>query len=138
MNAEKLAPIARLGSALCSALLAGLVAWGTPAIASPALIVAPVGTFQGKLDTSGAVREFLGIRYAEPVTGNRRWKSPQPIARSFGVQNATTFGHHCPQTASPFGNGDPGDGSNGTAEDCLFLNVYAPNHNGPLGFIFDE
>jgi para-nitrobenzyl esterase len=138
MDAKKLAPIGRLGSALCSALLATIASWGTPAIASPTLIIAPDGTFQGKVDTSGAVREFLGIRYAEPVTGNRRWKSPQPITPPFGVQNATTFGHHCPQTASPFGNGDPGDGSAGTAEDCLFLNVYAPNHKGPLGFIFDE
>jgi len=35
--------------------------------------------FQGKLDTIGTVRQFLGVRYAQPVTFNLRWKPPQPV-----------------------------------------------------------
>ena len=132
MLAKKLANLSArpqpLRSALCSALLLGLAALGTPAFAASTRVEAPDGVFDGKLDTTGAVLEFLGIRYAQPVTGDLRWKAPQPVTRAHGPQDATKNGSHCPQTFSPYGNGDPGDGSNGTAEDCLFLNVFTPNH----------
>ena len=113
-----------LRSSLCSALvLAIAAAWAAPAIAEPApRAVTLDGIFQGKLDATGQMREFLGIRYAQPVIGNLRWKSPQPVAPSLLAQDATQFGNHCPQPASPFGNGT-------TTEDCLFLNVYAPKGN---------
>jgi para-nitrobenzyl esterase len=114
----------RLRRALCRALLLGIVfALAAPverSLANSALVVAPDGIFQGKLDTTGTIRQFLGIRYAEPVTLNQRWKPPQPAARSIVPQDATRFGNHCPQAFSPFGNAT-------LTEDCLFLNVYTPN-----------
>ncbi len=107
-------------NALCSALVLGITAASTaPASAAPPIAVGPDGIFEGKLDSTGNIKEFLGIRYAQPVTGNLRWKAPQPVKPSFIPQNVTQFGNHCPQAASPFGNAS-------NTEDCLFLNVYAP------------
>lgn len=108
--------------AVCAALLA-VAAWGTPAQAMPSLVTAPDGTFQGKTDTTGAMLEFLGLRYAQPVTGSLRWKAPQPVRPSADTQDATRFGNHCPQIFSPFGNATE-------TEDCLFLNVFVPNRRG--------
>jgi para-nitrobenzyl esterase len=86
------------------------------------LTAAPGGTFQGKLDTTGTVRQFFGVRYAQPVTFNLRWKPPQPVTPSVVTQDATQFGNHCPQGFSPFGNAT-------LTEDCLFLNVYMRRGN---------
>jgi len=113
-----------LWRALCPALLLGLAtASAVPALAAPTRVTAPDGTFQGKLDTTGAVREFLGLRYAQPVTGNLRWRAPQPVTPAVATQDATQFGNHCPQVASPYGNAT-------LTEDCLFLNVFIPNRDG--------
>jgi para-nitrobenzyl esterase len=67
--------------------------------------------------TTPDLREFLGIRYAQPPVGALRWQPPQPaVAIS---SKADAFGPHCPQNASPFGMAS-------TSEDCLFLNVFTP------------
>jgi para-nitrobenzyl esterase len=117
------APRPSLRSALCSALLLGFGMWGAPALASPTWVVAPDGTFQGKFDSTGTMREFLGMRYAQPVTGSLRWRPPQPVVPSVNTQDATQFGNHCPQPFSIFGNAT-------LTEDCLFLNVFTPNRSG--------
>ncbi len=124
---ESARPRLPLWNALCAALVLGIAtASAVPAFAASTRVTAPDGTFQGKPDTTGAMREFLGIRYAEPVTGNLRWKAPQPLAPSAATQDATQFGNHCPQAAGAYGNAT-------TTEDCLFLNVFAPNGNGDHG-----
>ena len=112
-----------LRSALCSALLLGFGMWGAPALASPALVVAPDGAYQGKFDPTGTMREFLGMRYAQPVTGSLRWRPPQPVVPAVNTQDATQFGNHCPQIFSAGGNAT-------LTEDCLFLNVFTPNRGG--------
>ena len=117
------APRSSLRSALCSALLLGFGMWGAPALASPILVVAPDGPFQGKIDSTGTMREFLGMRYAQPATGSLRWRPPQPMGASVTIQDATQFGNHCPQPLSPFGNAT-------VTEDCLYLNVFTPNRGG--------
>jgi len=121
-------PQSLLRNALCSALVFGIaVAWAAPVLAASTQVTAPDGSFEGKFDTTGAMREFLGIRYAQPVTGNQRWKPPLPVTSQVATQNATQFGNHCPQAASPFGNAS-------STEDCLFLNVFTPNKIGTLDF----
>ena len=65
-------------------------------------------------------RQFLGIPYAAPPVGNLRWRPPREHARWFTPLNATSFGNHCPQVASPFGTAS-------LTEDCLFLNVFTPD-----------
>ena len=71
---------------------------------------------------SGDAREFLGIPYAAPPVGSLRWRRPQPAMRWQGVRDATKPGSTCAQTGS-IATGVP---NTSTAEDCLYLNVYAP------------
>ena len=69
--------------------------------------------------------DCLSIRFAAPPLGDLRWRAPTAPANSQnGTVNATTFGPQCPQ-APPA----PSRGvlSPSSSEDCLFLNVYAPN-----------
>jgi para-nitrobenzyl esterase len=123
-----------LRGTLCPALLLGVAfALAAPVDRSLAstLVAAPDGKFQGKIDTTGTERQFLGIRYAQPVTLNMRWKSPQPVTPSVVTQDATRFGNHCPQGVTPFGNAT-------LTEDCLFLNVYTPNSGGDHDFGRDD
>ncbi|XP_046977685.1 juvenile hormone esterase-like [Vanessa cardui] len=66
---------------------------------------------------------FKGIPYAEPPVGDLRFKAPQPKKPWQGVRDATEHGSSCfsfemftNETQAPEG-----------SEDCLYLNVYAPN-----------
>ena len=72
---------------------------------------------------AGAMTEFLGVPYAAAPVGDLRWRPPQPHERWRGVRDATRFGAHCPQGASPFGVAS-------TSEDCLLLNIFAPARRG--------
>jgi para-nitrobenzyl esterase len=66
---------------------------------------------------------WLGIPYAAPPVGDRRWRAPQPAAGWSGVRDGAHFGNRCVQ-----GTGwDPGYEQNTTTEDCLYLNVYVPH-----------
>jgi para-nitrobenzyl esterase len=120
-----------LWPALLLGVALALVAPVDRSLAAPPLVAAPDGTFQGKLDTTGTVRQFLGVRYAQPVTSNLRWKPPQPVTPPVVTQDATHFGNHCPQGFTPFGNATQ-------TEDCLFLNVYTPNSGGDHDFDRDD
>ncbi|XP_045769188.1 juvenile hormone esterase-like [Maniola jurtina] len=66
---------------------------------------------------------FKGIPYAEPPVGDLRFKAPIPKSPWAGVRNAKEHAPKCYQpqlyakeTQTPIG-----------SEDCLYLNVYAPN-----------
>src|SRR5215510_3149051 len=66
--------------------------------------------------TINGVNEFLGIPYAAPPVGSRRWRPPKHYGFFQGFFfRATQFGSAC---AQPGGIG---------SEDCLFLNVYTPS-----------
>ena len=80
------------------------------------------------LSTTNAT-EYLGIRYAAPPVGARRFMPPQPAARWSGVRDATTFGDRCLQNSG----WDPGYENPILTEDCLYLNVYVPKHVAPGG-----
>jgi para-nitrobenzyl esterase len=70
------------------------------------------------LEQAGVVR-FLGIPYAAPPVGARRFKPPAAAPAWSGVRDASRFAPHCPQRESVFGIASE-------QEDCLYLNVYAP------------
>ena len=94
----------------------------SPAAASDASIVRTAGGLVR--GTVGAdFRAFLGIPFAAPPVGSRRWKAPEPAASWSGVRDATKFGSACAQAPGVFA-ANGGRGS--TSEDCLFLNVYTP------------
>ncbi|MDB4989578.1 MAG: hypothetical protein JWN04_4756 [Myxococcaceae bacterium] len=82
-----------------------------------------VSVKQGKLagKQAGATRTFLGIPYAEPPVGARRFLPPKPIANWEGTKQAFGLGASCPQSASALS--APGTYD----EDCLTLNVYGPH-----------
>jgi para-nitrobenzyl esterase len=66
------------------------------------------------------VREFLGIPFAAPPTGELRFRPPVTPTPWAGVLDATSYSSSCPQLA----NGPVGTGSED--EDCLYLNVWTP------------
>jgi acetylcholinesterase len=88
---------------------------------------------------NGSLSSFLGIPYAQPPTGSRRFRLPEPNDPYNGTFNVTSYGPSCPQQASGF---VPPDGLNPQAlqlilslrvgdngpmrEDCLTLNVIKP------------
>jgi para-nitrobenzyl esterase len=76
------------------------------------------GWLQGKVQ--GTVQTFLGIPYAEPPTGDLRWRLPVPASSWTGIREATEAGNKCVQTTWSLPTRMVG------SEDCLFLNVYAP------------
>jgi para-nitrobenzyl esterase len=107
-------------------LAATSIAYGTTAAdaaterRADTLVDTDLGALQGVTD--GAVRSWLGVPYAAPPVDDLRWKSPHPAASWEGVREATEFGNVCAQPEAPM----PGIPS--TDEDCLYLNVYAPDN----------
>ncbi|KAK3364497.1 acetylcholinesterase [Lasiosphaeria hispida] len=94
-------------------------------------------------DTTPAVRQFLGIPYAQPPTHNLRFAPPKP-ALPFGELEAKQLPPSCMQYMSNI----PSiitrdvlefnlDGLNGTtgpiSEDCLTLSIWAPYEKGKKG-----
>jgi para-nitrobenzyl esterase len=81
------------------------------------------GPIQGAMD--GDVFTFKGIPYAEPPTGDRRWRAPQPVASWTNVRKANAYGSACIQVPglSAANGGEPGP----LSEDCLYLNVWTPS-----------
>ncbi|XP_070191192.1 cholinesterase-like [Littorina saxatilis] len=67
------------------------------------------------------VQQFLGIRYAQAPTGQRRFQ--QPVSAELPAQvDATRYGARCPQEPLQ---------KRGMSEDCLFLNVFFPERSQP-------
>jgi para-nitrobenzyl esterase len=107
-----------LAAALAISLCAGLVS------AQDANLVVPTksGKVHGVARPSGAA-EFLGIPYAQPPTGDRRWREPVPVQPWKDERDASSFGAPCAQPV--LGDWNRRDAESGK-EDCLFLNVMTP------------
>ncbi|KZV67946.1 carotenoid ester lipase precursor [Peniophora sp. CONT] len=100
-------------------------------------------SFTGK--TRGNSAHYLGIPFAYPPTGNRRFRLPEPVAPYEGNQMAQKFGFSCPQQPMTL----PGwiDGAvtkvinsavnnmyesiTPESEDCLSINVSMPKDAKP-------
>lgn len=91
----------------------------------------------------GPVEHYLGIPYASPPIGERRFQPPEPPSSWSGIRNATQFAPVCPQyledrfllndmlpvwftanldTVVTY--------VQDQSEDCLYLNIYVPTEDG--------
>lgn len=80
---------------------------------------------------SGKVNAFRGIPYAEPPTGDRRFRKAVPKVNLPTPFNATDFGPACPQDVFMMMGWIPGYPY--VDEDCLSLNVFTPEHANTPG-----
>ncbi len=76
--------------------------------------------------SDGSVVVFKGIPYAAPPVGEFRWRPPQPVKKWKGVREADKFGPDCAQVG--WGNSS-GKLTEGSSEDCLYLNIWKPENN---------
>lgn len=78
--------------------------------------------------TAGAVKQFLGIPYAEPPIGPLRWLPPQAPSSWKGIRQATRFGMPAPQNSNHLFEVRGPEGVEPKNEDCLYLNIHAPRY----------
>ncbi|WP_291431276.1 carboxylesterase/lipase family protein [Deinococcus sp.] len=86
-------------------------------------VTPPAGPVVGSLD--GALAVWEGIPYAQPPVEGLRWRSPLALPTWTTERPALQPGAACPQSFTLAGESQPvvrGE------EDCLFLNVYAPQN----------
>ena len=84
-----------------------------------AQVLVVVKTEAGLVAGSGSdIHVWKGIPYAQPPTGDLRWKAPQPPLAWQGIRHALEFGPMCPQ-------GNPAQLKPDMSEDCLNLNVWS-------------
>ncbi len=91
-----------------------------------------VETRYGKVQGSeqGSISVWKGIPFAQPPTGQRRFRAPQPPESWADVRDATAFGPMAPQVPeSPVGMIGAGGivDQRPMSEDCLFLNIWSPS-----------
>jgi para-nitrobenzyl esterase len=106
-------------------LALGLGLAGAAPAQAPSIQAGPrVDTRQGPVEGVAAkgVDQFLGIPYAAPPVGERRWRPPAPAASWTGVRQATRFGPACAQVTTLGVFAGPATAN----EDCLTLNVFTP------------
>lgn len=87
----------------------------------PSLVRVATGMLRGRVKP--AFRQFLGIPFAAPPTGELRWHPPMPAPAWRGVRDASVPKAQCPQHVYT----SPGVASVQGDEDCLVLNVTTPN-----------
>jgi para-nitrobenzyl esterase len=96
----------------------------SPAKGDPLEVKVAEGVLKGK--QAGTVRQFLGIPYAKAPVGELRFAAPQPAAKWDGVKEAVAHGPSCIQNQGALSAPGP------QSEDCLSLNVYAPESGKKL------
>ena len=110
----------RLGALLlgCSAFVAASSPSSVAQDNAGPVVAVTGGQVQGQFLSAPGGAAFKGIPYAAPPVGNLRWRETQPVKAWPGVRQAAEFGPGCPVVNAVNGRA--------SAEDCLYLNVWAP------------
>jgi para-nitrobenzyl esterase len=82
--------------------------------------LSPVKVTGGEVigDRADGLTVYKGIPFAAPPVGKLRWQAPQPVVPWQGVREARQFSAACAQTAVWI--------TMPKSEDCLYLNIWAP------------
>jgi para-nitrobenzyl esterase len=110
----------RVTVAIAATLVSSIALSGYGKASSPPLVKTESGLVEGTSEQGVLV--YKGIPFAAPPVGALRWRDPQPVAPWTGVRSAQSFAPICPQ----MGDSLPGAPSEPKSEDCLYLNVWAP------------
>lgn len=93
--------------------------------ARPHVVPTRQGPVRGVATPEG--QAYLGIPFAAPPTGERRWRAPGPAEPWTAERDATQLGPGCLENYSPaYQRGGSSRWLIRGDEDCLNLNVYAP------------
>jgi len=86
---------------------------------------APVRTESGLVAgvASDGVVSWRGVPFAAPPVGDLRWRAPRPAPSWEGVRQASAYANDCMQEPFP---SDAAPLGTPPSEDCLYLNVWAP------------
>lgn len=93
--------------------------------------------YKGTYNDTTHIKSWKGIRFAASPTADLRWQPPQaPSLNRSEVIDASQYASQCPQI--PFGDPDFQISAQyqGDMEDCLFLNVFAPENATNLPVMF--
>lgn len=120
---------------LLPALASAAPAAGPAAAAPPALDIGAT-RYLGLHRLDGEVEAFLGLPFAEPPVGERRWRPPETIAPRAGTVTAQEPAPACLQggymaawyedLATGFGATPATIDAPPESEDCLYLNLWRP------------
>lgn len=111
-----------------------LVMLNRPEVSKPVIVeVDPVttrttatGDVVGYVDHNGS-HAWLGIPFAQPPSGDLRWKAPLAAKPWSGTRESIAIGSACTQIGNVLSGADPADyGLPDGSEDCLYLNIWAP------------
>lgn len=106
------------GASLAALAVSGRRLLGQSAAAVNAgLVRTPLGALRGEVIEG--VRVFRGVPFAEPPVGKLRFRPPVKVKAWGAERNATTFAKAAMQD---------GDTEFAHSEDCLYLNVWTPEH----------
>jgi len=96
------------------------------------------GTLKGYLSDDGTTIIWKGVPYAKPPVDDPlnnielRWKAPQDPEPWHGVRDATTPAMKCTQLYTTDDWIRTGAVDPDSSEDCLYVDIYRPNHGGIL------
>ena len=112
-----------VGAAVASTMMPAMSLASGAGMRRSIVVETVAGRLRGVVANGGAA--FKGIPYGQSTAGRNRFMPPQAVKPWAGIRDATRLGHPCLQTNPDFPDwSDPVGGS----EDCLVLNVWAPEH----------
>ena len=91
------------------------------------------GDVVGFFDVQGA-RAWMGVPFAAPPLGDRRWRAPQPVRPEQAPIEALAASSICPQKPSILSG--VSDSTVTGDEDCLYLNIWSPPNAARLPVMF--